>query len=60
VCNYTTYTNQELKNHLIVQHAEKNVGSNNLETHILFIDAQKDQMCVSIEKYAIVFFIQSK
>jgi hypothetical protein len=30
LCNYTTFTNQELKNHFIVQHVDKNVESNNL------------------------------
>jgi uncharacterized Zn-finger protein len=50
LCDYTSYTNHDLKKHLIVHHVEKNVGSNNLERHILLKEAQKDQMFVSVEK----------
>jgi hypothetical protein len=43
LCNYTSCTNQELKRHLIVQHVDKNVGSNNLERHI----SLRPNVCVS-------------
>jgi hypothetical protein len=33
-----------------VKHVDKNVGSINLETHILLKEAQKDQMFVSVIK----------
>jgi hypothetical protein len=50
LCNYTSYTNCDLKKHLIVQHVDKNVESINLERHILLKEAQKDQMFVSVIK----------
>jgi KRAB domain-containing zinc finger protein len=51
LCNYTSYSNYDLKKHLIVQHVDKNVESTNLQRHILFKEAQKDQMFVSVEKF---------
>jgi uncharacterized Zn-finger protein len=53
LCNYTSYTNRDLKKHLIVYHVDKNVECNNLETHNLLKEAQKDQMFVLVEKITI-------
>jgi hypothetical protein len=52
LCNYTTYTNQDLKRHLIGKLAHQNVAL--VKTHILIKEAQKDQMFVLVFKITVV------
>jgi uncharacterized C2H2 Zn-finger protein len=52
LCNYTSYTYQELTKHSIRKHAHQNddCSADLVKTNILIKEAQKDQMFESLEK----------